>query len=58
MIALIVIVVIVVLIGLFVMSAYNKLVTFRERAVNAFAQIDVQLERRHDLIPNLSLIHI
>jgi len=32
---------------------YNKLVSFRERGLNAFAQIDVQLERRHDLIPNL-----
>ncbi|MCL4130866.1 UNVERIFIED_CONTAM: hypothetical protein GTU68_050575 [Idotea baltica] len=35
------------------MSVYNKLVKFRERTRNAFAQIDVQLERRHDLIPNL-----
>ncbi len=32
---------------------YNRLVTLRERAKNAFAQIDVQLKRRHDLIPNL-----
>ncbi|MEM1107435.1 MAG: LemA family protein [Planctomycetota bacterium] len=32
---------------------YNKLVSFRERGKNAFAQIDVQLERRYDLIPNL-----
>ena len=41
------------LIGFFVVSAYNKLVKFRERVRTAFAQIDVQLERRHDLIPNL-----
>lgn len=32
---------------------YNKLVTLRNRYKNAFAQIDVQLKRRHDLIPNL-----
>ena len=32
---------------------YNKLVSLRNRLVNAFAQIDVQLKRRHDLIPNL-----
>ncbi len=53
MILLIVLVVIVLALGAFVASIYNKLVTFRERAVNGFAQIDVQLERRHDLIPNL-----
>ncbi len=50
---LIVIVVLIVLIGFFLVSVYNKLVKFRERVRNAFAQIDVQLERRHDLIPNL-----
>lgn len=32
---------------------YNKLVTHRNRYKNAFSQIDVQLKRRHDLIPNL-----
>ena len=32
---------------------YNNLVTIRNRYKNAFAQIDVQLKRRHDLIPNL-----
>ncbi len=32
---------------------YNRLVTYRNRFKNAFAQIDVQLTRRHDLIPNL-----
>ncbi|MCB0990572.1 MAG: LemA family protein [Acidimicrobiales bacterium] len=50
---LVVIIVLIVLIGLFLMSVYNKLVKFRENVRNAFAQIDVQLERRHDLIPNL-----
>ena len=38
---------------LFVISAYNKLVTLRNRFKNAYAQIDVQLRRRYDLIPNL-----
>ena len=37
----------------FVVSLYNRLVTLRNRVKNAFAQIDVQLTRRHDLIPNL-----
>ena len=34
-------------------AAYNRLVRFRNTIVNAFAQIDVQLKRRYDLIPNL-----
>jgi LemA protein len=38
---------------LFVVVAYNRLVTLRERFKNAWSQIDVQLKRRHDLIPNL-----
>src|SRR5512137_1774467 len=38
---------------LFVISAYNKLVTLKNRFKNAYAQIDVQLKRRYDLIPNL-----
>jgi LemA protein len=37
----------------FVVGLYNRLVTLRNRLKNAFAQIDVQLTRRHDLIPNL-----
>ncbi|HEY3761853.1 MAG TPA: LemA family protein [Verrucomicrobiae bacterium] len=45
-------VVAVVLIG-FVIGIYNKLVTMRNRYKNAYAQIDVQLKRRYDLIPNL-----
>jgi LemA protein len=32
---------------------FNKLVTYRNRYKNSFAQIEVQLKRRHDLIPNL-----
>lgn len=45
----------VIILGLifFAISVYNKLVQLRERADNGFAQIEVQLKRRHDLIPNL-----
>jgi LemA protein len=43
----------IVLIGLFVIGVYNRLVAYRNRFKNAFSQIDVQLKRRHDLIPNL-----
>jgi len=37
----------------FVIGIYNSLINLRNRVKNAFAQIDVQLTRRHDLIPNL-----
>ena len=37
----------------FVIGGYNKLVALRNRFKNAYAQIDVQLKRRYDLIPNL-----
>ncbi|MEX0735240.1 MAG: LemA family protein [Steroidobacteraceae bacterium] len=43
----------IVLLALFVIGIYNGLVTARNAYKNAFAQIDVQLTRRHDLIPNL-----
>jgi len=43
----------IVLAVLWAIGAYNGLVTLRNRFKNAFAQIDVQLKRRHDLIPNL-----
>ncbi|MDZ4199117.1 MAG: LemA family protein [Kiritimatiellia bacterium] len=43
----------VVLFLLFAVGTYNSLVTLRNRFKNAFAQIDVQLKRRYDLIPNL-----
>jgi LemA protein len=45
--------VVVVVIALWVMGAYNSLVALKNRVVNAWKQIDVQLKRRHDLIPNL-----
>ncbi len=44
---------IVVVLGFFVVGIYNGLVTARNAFKNAFAQIDVQLQRRFDLIPNL-----
>jgi len=44
---------VVVLVLVFVVSLYNRLIALRERYRNAFAQIDVQLKRRYDLIPNL-----
>ena len=50
---LIIILVIVVSLGLFVVSVYNGLVRARNEVKNAWSSIDVQLKRRHDLIPNL-----
>jgi LemA protein len=44
---------VVVLLLLFLVLSYNKLVKLRNRIANAWAQIDVQLRRRYDLIPNL-----
>ncbi|HUZ07154.1 MAG TPA: LemA family protein [Candidatus Paceibacterota bacterium] len=49
----IVVVVAALIVGLSAMGIYNKLVTMRNRYKNAYAQIDVQLKRRYDLIPNL-----
>ena len=48
-----IILIIVVLLILFIISVYNSLVTLRQRVKNAFGQMDVQLQRRFDLIPNL-----
>jgi len=47
--------VLIILVGavLFAITIYNRLIAGRNRFKNAFAQIDVQLTRRHDLIPNL-----
>src|SRR5712692_1935857 len=48
-----IVVAIVVLIGLWLVFTYNGLVTARNRTQEAWSEIDVELKRRHDLIPNL-----
>jgi LemA protein len=50
---LIVLIVIIAFVALFAISIYNSLVKLRNQVKNAWSQIDVQLKRRHDLIPNL-----
>jgi LemA protein len=52
-IAIIVILAIVVIAVLYTIAAFNSLVRLRQRADEGFSDIDVQLKRRHDLIPNL-----
>ncbi len=49
----IIIIVIIVLLALWVVATYNSLVSLRNRVKDAWSQIDVQLKRRFDLIPNL-----
>jgi LemA protein len=44
---------VIVVLVIFVISIYNGLVTLRQRVNQSFADIDVQLKQRHDLIPNL-----
>ena len=51
--ALIILLIIVVALGIGVVIIYNGLITLRNRVENGFAQIDTQLQRRYDLIPNL-----
>src|SRR5260370_3642221 len=48
-----VLLVLVIIVGLWMVAAYNGLISLKNQTVNAFKQIDVQLKRRHDLIPNL-----
>ena len=43
----------IVFILLVVISIYNQLILLKNRVKNAYAQIEVQLKRRHDLIPNV-----
>ena len=49
----IVVLVVIVVLALFLISTYNRLVTLRQRVKEAWSDIDIQLKRRHDLIPNL-----
>ena len=49
----VVLVCVVLVVAVIVIGMYNGLVRFRNRVKNAYAQIDVQLKRRYDLIPNL-----
>ncbi|MCP1328493.1 LemA family protein, partial [Halomonas sp. 707D4] len=53
MITTLIVVAVIALIVFYVVSVYNRLVSLKNRFQNAFAQIEVQLKRRHDLIPNL-----
>lgn len=53
MVPFLIILAIVVVLAIFVIVTYNSLVALRNRIENAWAQIDVQLKRRYDLIPNL-----
>ncbi|HUL03369.1 MAG TPA: LemA family protein [Gemmatimonadales bacterium] len=45
--------ILIVAVALWVVAAYNGLVSLKNQTANAFKQIDVQLKRRHDLVPNL-----
>ena len=49
----IVVLVVLAVVALFLISMYNRLVTLRQRVKEAWSDIDIQLKRRHDLIPNL-----
>lgn len=51
--SLIILLVVVALLLFWMVGAYNRLITLKNEVVNAWKQIDVQLKRRHDLVPNL-----
>ncbi len=44
---------VIVLVALWAIATYNRLISLRNQSENGWRQIDVQLKRRHDLIPNL-----
>lgn len=48
-----IVIALVVLVGLFFMGAYNKLVSLKNKVMESWSGIDVQLKRRYDLIPNI-----
>src|SRR5512137_181818 len=50
---LIIVLIVIVVLAVMVMGIYNRLVALRQNTNQAFADIDVQLKQRHDLIPNL-----
>jgi len=49
----IILLIILIILGIWIVGSYNRLVTLKNRAKEAWADIDVQLKRRYDLIPNL-----
>jgi LemA protein len=51
--AVLIVIALIVVVVLFFVSMYNSLIKLRNQVKNAWSQIDVQLKRRHDLIPNL-----
>src|SRR5690625_5561393 len=53
MIAIIVLIIVLLLVGVYIVSQYNSLIKFPNWVKESWSQIDVQLKRRHDLIPNL-----
>ena len=50
---LIIVIAVIVILAFWIIGMYNGLVRLRNQVKNAWSQIDVQLKRRHDLIPNL-----
>ena len=53
MLGILIVVIVLVAVAAWLITIYNRLILLKNRFQNAFAQIDVQLKRRHDLIPNL-----
>ena len=53
MLGILIVVIVLVAVVAWLITIYNRLILLKNRFQNAFAQIDVQLKRRHDLIPNL-----